>query len=217
MQKRNKLMKTNLRSEDEENAEAHILVELCWHIICVCVCVYLCLVVCVWRSCGPHHPATLTDEEDGEGDEQEKDMWHHIERVQETAVVQNPPVHIVRHWVILIPAERQGHGGTGALLETGRRKMRRRRSGRRPGDRGERDLKRGSQSMLCFQKECWWQLAIDPGDFQSDLHAVPFQIQLPNIAFNEREKTEGERKGKEKGSEKVTVRCSRSSLSFPAV
>lgn len=41
--------------------------------------------------------------------------------------------------------------------------------------------------------------------------------QLSNIAFNEREKTEGKRKGKEKGSETVTVRCSRSSLSSPAV
>lgn len=41
--------------------------------------------------------------------------------------------------------------------------------------------------------------AVDPGDFQSDLRAVPFQIQLPNIGFNEREKTEGEREGGKRG------------------
>lgn len=58
---------------------------------------------------------TLTDEEDGEGDEEEKDVWHHIEGVQEAAVVQNPRVHVVGHRVILVPTERQGHGGAGTL------------------------------------------------------------------------------------------------------
>lgn len=62
-------------------------------------------------------------------------MWHHIERVQETSVVQNPPVHIVGHRVILVPTKCQGHGGTGTLQGTGRRK----RGRRRTRERGETD------------------------------------------------------------------------------
>lgn len=42
-------------------------------------------------------------------------MWHHIERVEEAAVVQDPTVHVVGRRVILVPAECQGHGGTGTL------------------------------------------------------------------------------------------------------
>lgn len=62
---------------------------------------------------------TLTDEEDGEGDEEDKNMWDHIERIQETAVVQNPSIHVVGHRVILVSTECQGHGGTGTLPGTG--------------------------------------------------------------------------------------------------
>ncbi|TNN59790.1 hypothetical protein EYF80_029975 [Liparis tanakae] len=77
-------------------------------------------------------PWTLTDEEDGEGDEEEEDMWHHIERVKETAVIQNPAVHVVGHRVILVPTESQGHGGTGTLLGTHQKKRRKKRRRRGP-------------------------------------------------------------------------------------
>lgn len=42
-------------------------------------------------------------------------MWHHIERVEEAAVVQDPTVHVVGGRVILVSTECQGHGGTGTL------------------------------------------------------------------------------------------------------
>lgn len=48
-------------------------------------------------------------------------MWHHIEGVQEAAVVQNTRVHVVGHRVILVPTERQGHGGAGTLRSRGDR------------------------------------------------------------------------------------------------
>lgn len=72
-------------------------------------------------------------------------MWHHVERVQETAIVQNPPVHVVGHRVILVPTERQGHGGTGTLRGTGRRR-RRRRTGDR--EREVRDTENFNQGLL---------------------------------------------------------------------
>ena len=58
--------------------------------LCVCVCKLI---------YSPPTPmaGTLTDEEDGEGDEEDEDMGHHIECVQETAVVEDPSVHVVRH------------------------------------------------------------------------------------------------------------------------
>lgn len=59
--------------------------------------------------------ATLTNEEDGERDEEEEDMWHHVERVEEAAVVQDAAVHVVGRRVVLVPAECQGHGRTGTL------------------------------------------------------------------------------------------------------
>lgn len=34
-----------------------------------------------------HLPVALTNEKDGEGDEEEKNMWHHVECIQETAIV----------------------------------------------------------------------------------------------------------------------------------
>lgn len=68
----------------------------------MCVCVSVCDMCSagrcgVRRGRGVHSPATLTDEKDGKRDEEEEDVWHHVERIQETAVVQNPTVHIVGH------------------------------------------------------------------------------------------------------------------------
>lgn len=37
----------------------------------------------------------LTDEEDGKGDEEQEDMWHHVERVHEAAVVEDTLVYPV--------------------------------------------------------------------------------------------------------------------------
>lgn len=115
----------------------------------VCVCV---------RRC-EDLPETLTDEEDGKGDEEQEHMWHHVEGVQETAVVENPPVHVVGHRVILVPTERQGHGGTGTLQGTGRRKRKKgRRTRRRRRQRTDREiLNRGTQSMSCSRKERRWR------------------------------------------------------------
>lgn len=75
----------------------------------------LVLAVCVVRPCGSHLVVTLTDEEDGEGDEEQEDVRHHVERVQEAAVVENAAVHVVRQRVVLVSTERQGHGGTVTL------------------------------------------------------------------------------------------------------
>lgn len=62
----------------------------------------------------PPWPArALTDEEDGEGDEKQEDVRHHVERVHEAAVVEDALVHPVGGRVILIAAEGQGHGGAG--------------------------------------------------------------------------------------------------------
>lgn len=83
--------------------------------VCVCLCVFVCERVGKGGVACDFTSQTLTDEEDGEGDEEEKDVWHHIEGVQEAAVVQNPRVHVVGHRVILVPTERQGHGGAGTL------------------------------------------------------------------------------------------------------
>lgn len=83
--------------------------------------------ICHWWRC----EEKLTDEEDGECDEEEEDMRHEVERVQETAVVQNPPVHIVGTRVILAPTERQGHGGTGTLHAASVRKENRRKRGKK--------------------------------------------------------------------------------------
>jgi hypothetical protein len=52
----------------------------------------------------------LTDEEDGEGDEEQEDMRHHVERVHEAAVVEHALVHPVGGRVVLAAAEGQGHG-----------------------------------------------------------------------------------------------------------
>lgn len=67
---------------------------------------------------------TLTspsDEEDGEGDEEQEDVRHHVERVHEAAVVEHAVVHVVGGGVALVAAESQGHGGT---LRAARRLLR---------------------------------------------------------------------------------------------
>lgn len=152
-----------------------------FHILVLCV---VCAGMCgVLRGWGPHLPATLTDEEDGKGDKEEEDVWHHIERIQETAVVQNPSVYIVGHRVILVATERQGHGGAGTLNGTGQRKRSRWRQ------RRDREvLIRGSQSMSRFQKGL---LVIPQIDFW-DFRLAPSWIKLPIIGSSEREETEGE-------------------------
>lgn len=53
----------------------------------------------------------LTDEEDGEGDEEQENVRHHVERVHEAAVVEDALVHPVGGRVVLGTAEGQGHGG----------------------------------------------------------------------------------------------------------
>lgn len=62
-------------------------------------------------SAAPAH--ALTDEEDGEGDEEQEDVRHHVERVHEAAVVEDALVHPVGVRVVLAAAEGQGHGGAG--------------------------------------------------------------------------------------------------------
>lgn len=61
---------------------------------------------------GEGAPQALTDEEDGEGDEEQEDVRHHVERVHEAAVVEHAVVHVVGGGVALVAAESQGHGGT---------------------------------------------------------------------------------------------------------
>ena len=59
-------------------------------------------------------PRALTDEEDGESDEEQEDVRHHVERVHEATVVEDALVHPVGGRVVLAAAEGQGHGGAGA-------------------------------------------------------------------------------------------------------
>lgn len=57
----------------------------------------------------------LTDEQDGEGDEEQEDVRHHVvERVHEATVVEDALVHPVGGRVVLAAAEGQGHGGAGS-------------------------------------------------------------------------------------------------------
>lgn len=65
---------------------------------------------------------TLTDEEYGKGDEEQEDVWHQREGVQEAAVVEDAGVHVVRGRVVFVAAERQGHAGVWSLRGSDRRK-----------------------------------------------------------------------------------------------
>lgn len=99
-----------------------------------------------------YHPETLTDEEDGEGDEEEKDMWHHIEGVQEAAIVQDPRVHVVGHRVVLVPTESQGHGGAGTLPGGNVQKRKRKEEDDQTQRETERLKRRLSEHLVMFSK-----------------------------------------------------------------
>lgn len=58
---------------------------------------------------------TPTNEEDRKGAEEQEDMWHQSKSVQEAAIVQNPAVHIVGRWVVVISTEGQGWIGDPCL------------------------------------------------------------------------------------------------------
>jgi len=60
-----------------------------------------------------------SDEEDGESDEEQEDVRHHVERVHEATVVEDALVHPVGGRVVLAAAEGQGHGGAGAGAGSG--------------------------------------------------------------------------------------------------
>lgn len=57
---------------------------------------------------------SLTDEEDGEGDEEQEDMGNQIESVHKTAIVQHTLLHAVGLDTV-IAAKRQGHATTQVL------------------------------------------------------------------------------------------------------
>lgn len=64
-------------------------------------------------------PRALTDEEDGESDEEQEDVRHHVERVHEATIVEDALVHPVGGRVVLAAAEGQGHGGAGSGCRCG--------------------------------------------------------------------------------------------------
>lgn len=51
----------------------------------------------------------LTDEEDGEGDEEQEDMRNQVESVHEAAIVEHALCHVVGTGFVFTAAERQGH------------------------------------------------------------------------------------------------------------
>lgn len=126
-------------------------------------------------------------------------MWHHIDGVQEATVVKHPRVHVVGHRVILVPTERQGHGGAGTLRGRPSRRGRARRK-RTINKERQRRFNKGSQSISpCLEKPT-------PGAIQ----------QMEERRFRGAAGGEEGGAGGEKGAEKVTVRCGRSSLPSPA-
>lgn len=58
-----------------------------------------------------------TDEEDGEGDEEQEDMGHQVKSVHEAAIVEHSVCHAVGIDTVIIATKRQGHA-TGRLLQT---------------------------------------------------------------------------------------------------
>lgn len=58
-----------------------------------------------------------TDEEDGEGDEEQEDVGNEVESVHEAAIVQHAVRHVVGIEMVVIAAKRQGHATT-RLLHT---------------------------------------------------------------------------------------------------
>lgn len=57
-----------------------------------------------------------TDEEDGEGDEEQEDMGNQVESVHEAAIVQHARVHAVGVDTRVVAAKRQGHATAARLL-----------------------------------------------------------------------------------------------------
>jgi len=51
-----------------------------------------------------------TDEEDGEGDEEQEDVGHQVEGVHEAAIVEHAALHAVGVERLVVSAEREGHG-----------------------------------------------------------------------------------------------------------
>lgn len=118
----------------------------------MCVCLYFpghVIVVCVMGPWGSHLVRRLTNEEDGESDEEQEDVRHHVERIQEAAVVEDATVHVVRQRVVLVPTERQGHVGTGTLRRNSPQE-RRRKKGKKRRRRTTRKKERESLRACCF-------------------------------------------------------------------
>lgn len=73
---------------------------------------------------------TLTNEEDGKGDEKQEDMGHNSEGIKKASIVEHATIHIVGNRVVLTATEGQGHGGAWALREQQRKERERRTRGR---------------------------------------------------------------------------------------
>ena len=56
-----------------------------------------------------HSAQSRTDEEDGEGDEEQEDMGHKVQGVDEAAIVEHTSIHAVRVIHLVNPTEWQGH------------------------------------------------------------------------------------------------------------
>lgn len=56
--------------------------------------------------------SSRTNEEDGEGDEEQKDMRNQVESVHEAAIVQHAVLHAVGIGAVLVAAKRRGHATT---------------------------------------------------------------------------------------------------------
>lgn len=95
-----------------------------------------------------HLAAGLTDKEDGEGDEEQEDVGHHGERVQEAAVVEHAPVHVVGARAIVIATECEGHGGTQTLWRSGSEEQCRRECQLEGGGGGKKRHKEDSSEHL---------------------------------------------------------------------
>lgn len=98
-------------------------------------------------------------------------MWDHVECIEEAAVVENAPVHIVGRRVVLTPTESQGHGGSGAL-SGGNAEEKRWRKRRRKRGRPETEERRGEFKADAFRACCLFKgntASSDPANSQRDL------------------------------------------------
>lgn len=85
---------------------------------------------------------TLTNKEDGEGDEEQEDMGHHSEGIKKASIVEHATIHIVGDGVVLTATEGQGHGAAWALQKQQRKERERRTRGRGRGRRKGEMLRR---------------------------------------------------------------------------